>query len=119
MELRYETQPDHLLVVVGGSFDAEATRAAFVEVFRLCRERGIDRVLVDARAIRELVPIADRFELAKLVAAANPPRIAILVTEENAVYTRTFENTAVNRGAPVKTTGSEAEARSFLGIAAR
>ena len=116
MEFRYEPQPGHLLVIATGPFDAGAVRGALGEILRLCREHDLCDILFDARAISELVPIADRFDLAKSVAAAKLPRIAILVTPENAAYTRTFENTAVNRGAKVRTTASEAEARAFLGL---
>lgn len=75
------------------------------------------RVLVDARAIHEVVSIADRFDLANRMVTARLPRIAILVTEANAVHSRAFEDTATNRGAMVCTTSNEAEACGFLGIA--
>lgn len=117
MEFRYEPARDHLLVVATGPFDADAVRAALVEIFRLCSEHGLRNILFDARAIRELIPIPDRFDLARDVAGARLPRVAVLVTRDNAAYTRTFENTAINRGAQVKTTDDEAEARRFLGLA--
>jgi hypothetical protein len=116
VDFRFHPQPDHLLVVATGSFDIEACRDALVEIVRLCREHALDKVLLDARGIAELVPIADRFDLARDVAAAKPPRFAILVTPANEAYTRMFERTAVQGGAPVKTTSSEAAAREFLGV---
>ena len=116
MDFRYEPHQEHLLVVATGRFDAEAVRAALTRILRICEERGLDRILFDARAIRELIPIADRFDLAEELAEARPPRVAVLVTRDNAAYTRTFENTATNRGAVVKTTDDEAEARAFLGL---
>jgi hypothetical protein len=63
-----------------------------------------------------VVSIADRFDLANRVVTARLPRIAILVTEANAVHSRAFENTATNRGAMVCTTSNEAEACGFLGL---
>ena len=118
MQFRYEPQATHLLVTATGPFDAEACRAAVGEILRISTQRKLARVLVDFRAIVELISVADRFGLANAVATAKPPRIAILVTPANAEYSRTFENTAINRGASVKTTASEEEARAFLGIGA-
>lgn len=116
MEFRYEIQPKHLAAIASGPFDAAACRAAMGEIARICAERELARVLVDARAIREVVSIADRFDLANRVVTARLPRIAILVTEANANHSRAFENTALNRGAMVRTTASEAEACEFLGL---
>lgn len=47
--------------------------------------------------------------------ARVPARIAILVAEPQR-HTAALEDTAVNRGALVCTTSSEAEARAFLGL---
>ena len=116
MQFRYEPQPDHLLVTLAGRFELAACHAALPEILRLCRDRQLANILIDARAITELVPIADRFDLARVVAAAQPPRIAILVTPDNEAYTRAFEHTAVGEGAAVKTTADEATAHRFLGI---
>jgi hypothetical protein len=116
MDFRYEPREQYLLVVATGPFDADACRDAFGEVARLCAERELARVLVDARAIAEVVSIADRFGLANRAVAARVPRIAILVSEANATHSRTFENTATNRGASARTTASEAEACAFLGV---
>ena len=117
MEFRYEPRATHLEVIATGSFEAEACRGALAEMIGICAERRLARILVDMRAIGELVSIGDRFDLANLLAASKPPRIAILVTAANAEYTRTFENTAINRGAVVRTTANEDEARRFLGLA--
>jgi hypothetical protein len=117
MHFRYEPQADLLLVVATGTFDADACRAAVGEIERHCTQMKLARVLVDFQAIAEVIPVADRFGLANALASARVPRIAILVTPANAEYSRTFENTAINRGAVVKTTASEDEARAFLGLA--
>jgi hypothetical protein len=116
MEFRYEPHKDHLLVVATGHFDADACRAALGEILRICAEHRLDRILLDAHAIAEVVSIADRFDLARLVAMKRAPRIAILVTRANAAHSRAFEDTAINRGAVVKTTASDEEARRFLGL---
>jgi len=116
MDFHFEPRAGYLLVVATGPFDADACRAAMGSIMKLCAEKEIARVLVDARAISEIVSIADRFDLAKEVVAQRLPRIAILVTEANAIHSRTFENTAINRGASVRTTASEAEACAFLAL---
>ena len=116
MQFQFEPREGYLLVRATGPFDADACRAAFGDVARICTERELARVLVDARAIREVVSIADRFGLANNVVQSRLPRMAILVTEANAHHSRTFENTALNRGAQVRTTADAGEASGFLGI---
>ena len=104
MDIGYEPRADHLLVKAGGRFDADRCRAALVEIRRICEERRLARVLVDFRGVIDLVSISDRFDLGKLVAESNPGgRMAILVTPPQR-HTATLENTAVNRGAAVRTT---------------
>ena len=117
MQFEFEPREGFLLVRASGTFDAQACRDALTEVGRICSERELARVLVDARAIQEVVSIADRFSLGNRVVTERLPRIAILVTEANAAYSRTLENTAANRGGMVRTTSSEAEACGFLGLA--
>ena len=117
MEIRYEPRPGHLLVVVSGPFDLGGAVGVVDEVKRRCATAGVANVLVDFRAIGDVVSIADRYELGKIIAAARlPGRIAILVAAGQR-KTATLEDTAVNRGAAVRTTDSEAEARAFLGLA--
>ena len=116
MQVRYEPREGHLLVVASGKFDAERCRAAVIEIKRQCAERQVANVLVDFRGISDVISIADRYELAKFLADSKPPgRMAILVSPPQR-FTGTFEDTAVNRGASVRTTSSEAEAREFLGL---
>lgn len=116
MDFRYFPRPGHLLVVATGPFDVDACRAALGEMMLLCRDHGLSDILFDARAIAELVSIGDRFDLARYVAAAQPPRMAVLVSPANAQFTKMFEETALARGALVRTTADEAEARRFLGL---
>ena len=118
MEVTYEPRPGHLLVIAQGAFDADQCRTAVGEIGRLCAGHKLDRVLVDFRGVADVVSIADRYDLAKFLADAKlPARIAILVTLPQR-FTATFEDTAINRGATVRTTASEEEARRFLGLAA-
>jgi hypothetical protein len=64
-----------------------------------------------------LVPsIAERFELGAWFASMPlSARIAVLVAPEQ-MFTKTLEDTVVNRGKPFRTTASLVEARQFLGL---
>ena len=116
MEVTYERRPGHLFVLARGGFDAAVAGGIIREVARLCAEHRLDRVLVDFRGVAEIVSIADRHALGQAIAAAKvPARIAILVAEPQR-HTAALEDTAVNRGASVRTTASEAEARRFLAL---
>ena len=116
MDVRYEPAKDHLLVVAAGRFDPARCRAAVGEIEALSAQHRLDRVLIDFRAVEDLVSIADRFDLARFLADSKPrARMAILVSAPQR-FTSTFEDTAINRGASVRTTASEAEARAFLGL---
>ena len=118
MELRYEARPDHLLVHAGGEFDYQAARQGLSTVIRACNEAGLAKILVDGRGITSLVSIADRFELATQLSTESKGavRMAVVVTTMN-LFTKTLEDTAANRGAPLRTTDSMQEAREFLQLA--
>jgi hypothetical protein len=117
MEIRIEPQPDHVRVVAKGTFDPAAARAGIARIMSECRERGLDRVLVDGRGITTPVSVLDRYEMAKALAdeAKRRVRMAIVVTREN-MFSKTLEETARNMGMDVRTTESMAEALTYLGL---
>ena len=115
MDLRYEARPDHLLVHAAGEFDYAAARQGLSSIINACNEKGLSRILVDGRGITTLVSIADRFELATQLSTESKGavRMAVVVATMN-LFTKTLEDTAANRGAPLRTTDSMKEAREFL-----
>ena len=114
MDVSYEVRTDHLYVIARGRFDTSEARAVILQAASLCALHQVQKVLVDFRGVEEIISIADRHALGNALAAARiPARIAIVVAEPQH-RTNAFEDTAVNRGAAVLTTTSEAEARSFL-----
>jgi hypothetical protein len=116
MEFRFEPRPDHLLVEVHGAFSPADARAAIARITEACRETAQSRVLVDARGLSGPVSIAERFDLGAFFASVPVPvRFAVLVSPEQ-MFTKTLEDTVVNRGKPFRTTASLDEARLFLGI---
>lgn len=118
MELRFENRPDHLLVHANGEFDYVAAKRGMSSVIKECNERGLSRILIDGRGITTLVSIADRFDLATQLALESEGtlRMAVVVATEN-MFTKTLEDAAANRGAPLRTTDSMKEAREFLQLA--
>jgi len=118
MDLRYETRPDHLLVMAAGEFDHVAAKLGMTTVIKACGEKGLSRILVDGRGITTLVSIADRFDLASQLTAESQGnvRMAVVVAAAN-MFTKTMEDVAANRGAPLRTTDSMKEAREFLNLA--
>ena len=119
MELLYEMRRDHLRVLVSGTFDAQRARIELANVIRCSADQGLTRILVDARGITETVPASDRYDLATQFVdqGRGRMRLAVVVDAMNRL-TRTFEDTATNRGAAVRTTTSMDEALTFLGVAA-
>lgn len=117
MDIRLQRKEGHLLVEVGGAYDGGEARKAIVRVREECARVGANRVLVDARALDAAVTIADRFDLARVLAegCTAAVRFAILVRPEQLV-TKALEDSAVNRGVPVRTTAVAAEAYGFLGV---
>lgn len=118
MDLKLDTRPDHLRVVVTGAFERAAAREGLAQMVSQSQATGLTRILIDGRGIAGLVSIADRYELATSLAAmaGSKLRVAILVSPAN-MFTKTLEDTATNRGAQVRTTASLDEALAFLGIA--
>ena len=117
MESLLESRGDYLWLECRGEFDVAAARSIIVDVVAQANAQGIERVLADMRGITTTVGIGERYDLASLLARTSAARLrmAILVEPHNA-FTKTFENTATNRGLALRTTTSLAEARAFLGL---
>ena len=117
MRSRIEIRDGHVHVAVGGTFDAEAGRRLIGEMFDACAIHHVNCVFVDARGIESTVAIAERFEMARTLAESRtgPVKIAVLVDPPQMV-TKTLEDSACNRGVPVRTTVDVQEAYRFLGL---
>jgi hypothetical protein len=118
MDIRLEPREGYFLVTAGGPYDGAVARGAIGRIRGECLRLGLQRVLVDARRLDETVSISDRFDLARALAEGRTAvvRFAILVRPQQMV-TKTLEDSATNRGVPVRTTASEREAYGFLGLA--
>jgi hypothetical protein len=118
MDLRFESRPDHLLVLAAGEFDHVAAKQGLSSVIKECNVQGLSRILVDGRGITTLVSIADRFDIATQLATESQGalRMAVVVAAAN-MFTKTLEDAAANRGTPLRTTDSMQEAREFLQLA--
>ncbi len=117
MDIRLLPMEGHLLVEAGGPFEPVTAREAIGRIRAECARLGVNRVLVDARGLGESVSISDRFDLARALAerCTAAVRFAILVQPDQLV-TKTLEDSATNRGVPILTTASIAEAYGFLGL---
>lgn len=117
MNIRLEQQPGYLLMVASGEFELQRARAGLGEALRQAQASSLTRLLVDARHIAGPVSIADRYDLATLLADASLPglQVAIVVDPRN-MFTKTLEDTARNRGMQLLTTDSMEAARAFLGL---
>ena len=117
MRVRLEVHDGYLRVEVAGTFDADAARRGIGQMFEACAARQLNRVLVDARGLEQDIGIAERFELALDLAQrhAGQVRIAILADPVR-MTTKALEDSACNRGVPVRTTTDVGEAYGFLGI---
>lgn len=118
MEIRLQPRQGYVLAEVDGPYDPQAARASVTRIREECARLGVARVFVDARGLDATVTIADRFDLARTLAegCTAAVRFAVLVKPEQLV-TKTLEDSATNRGVPVRTTASIEEAYGFLGIA--
>jgi hypothetical protein len=118
MELSFEALPGHLRVTARGAFDLQQARAGLAAMVARCLDAGLDRILVDGRGISTPVSIAERYDLATSLAAAGTGiRMAIVVSTAH-MFTKTLEDTALNRGVAMRTTDSMKEALEFLQIEA-
>lgn len=117
MELKFEVRHDHLQVTALGSFDLSQAKQGLAQLVQRSEAAGLRKILVDARGIDSMISIADRYDLATSLAnlAGGRLRVALVVSPAN-MFTKTFEDTATNRGAAVRTTDSMNEAREFLDV---
>ena len=115
MDVTFEVRPGYVRVQARGAWNMAEARKLLGELMGLPATREHNRVLVDGTGITTLIPIADRYDLATLLAgaASGRTRVALLMSTEN-MFSKTFENTAANRGIPVRTTDSLQEALAFL-----
>ena len=119
MDVTFELRPHYVIARIVGPWEIAKARAAVQEVRRLCMENSLRRVMVDGTGITTLIPIADRYDVASTLAqaAGSGLRLAMLMSTEN-MFSKTFENTATNRGIDVRTTDSLQEALAFLQLPA-
>jgi hypothetical protein len=118
MDFRYEPRTDHLLVEVTGAFDPPAARSATEKMVSICREQSLKRVMVDARGLREVLSLADRFDLVSFVTEQRAPiRIAVLVSGPQANINASQAAAPPDPSSPLLTTASAEEAASYLGLA--
>ena len=120
MDVSFEVRPHYLFVKTKGAWDVARARTAVDQIMALCRKHDLARVMVDGQGIDTLIPISDRYDMATMFAAVatGRTRVALLMSTEN-MFSKTFENTAANRGIPVRTTDSLEEAIAFLQLPAK
>ena len=118
VEFQYHIHPSYLEVVVTGSFSLGDSKGCIDEVYRLCGLHSLRKILIDGRDVPEEITVGARFSLADYLTAGSPQsiRIAMVAKPERIAFSKTFENTANNRGAQVITTDTREAALVFLGI---
>lgn len=116
MECRYQVHPQYLEVTAAGIFNLADGKACIDEIHRLCGLHSLRKLLIDVRGVPEQLSVGARFSLADYLTAGSPQaiRVGMIATTEHVRFTKTFENTANNRGAQVLTTDSPEEALRFL-----
>lgn len=117
MDYRVTVLERHVRIEASGAFDQAVAGEIVARLFEACAASGLGLVLIDARGLDPGVGIGERLELAHALGErrAMPVKIALLVDTAQMV-TKTLENAAHDRGMPVRTTASVAEAYRFLGI---
>jgi len=117
--MKFEITPreTYLHVTVDGPFAVHIARQCVEAVYVACREHELLKVLFDARGIAPGVSISERHAIATHLADLHdiPIRCAVLVPTA-LMTTKTLEHAATNRGAPVRTTDSVADACAWLEI---
>lgn len=119
MKYAIQTHATHLLVTVSGPFSVEDGQRCIEALYAAAKEGNLTKVLVDARALEASVSIAERHAIATYLADLRdiPIRCAVLVPTA-LMTTKTLEHTASNRGTPMRTTDSVADACVWLGVPA-
>jgi hypothetical protein len=117
MNFVIHTRVTHIEVAVSGVFTVDDGHQCVEAIYTAVRETGLVKVLVDGRGLQAGVSIAERHDLATYFADLRdaPIRCAVLVPTA-LMTTKTLEHTASNRGTPVRTTDSVADACVWLGV---
>ena len=117
MKLHMEPREGYFLAEFSGKASLEDSINSIDTVFAACREHGAACLLVDVRGIEGSSSVTDRYHLGAHLAksAMRAVRTALLCREDQWMPDRPLENTAVNRGALLKTTARLDEALAWLG----
>ena len=109
---------DYLELTIAGEFNLAEGKAQVDELYRLCAQHALSRVLINAGDLSENVSVGSRFNMGEYLATSGtrPVRIAILTTRKVIEDSKALENTANNRGAQVMTTDRLDQAMKFLGL---
>ena len=98
-----------------GEYTLEVFKDSLRRSLALAKEKGLDKILVDARGQTALPGAMDTFEGAQELAARTAGmRIAVIMTSDLLADHSFFETAAVNRGAQIRTFLDEGDARRWL-----
>ncbi len=113
-EFAFEERGSYLFVRAQGPSDPESVRKALILIRDRVMERGLTRVLIDARSVGPPVREFDRFLMGEAMAELLRGRFKVAVLYRAESINKFAENTAVNRGANVLVSADEAQARDWL-----
>ena len=118
MDVGFEDAPGYLIAQVTGMLSLQAAVESFEIIAAMAKERGAQRVLIDASAITGDMPDLDRYDLGKQAVSlfGNVERIAV-VRGPNIRYTGFAFEVAQNRGLGVRAFADRAEAVAWLASA--
>ncbi len=121
IELEIIRAQEFIRLGADGHFDLEASRAVLAELARACRKRGIDRALLDLRALRPgPTPIFTPDDLLALVNTfhdigfTRAHRLAVLYSSDPHCRARLFAFIGKLRGWSVRAFENFAEAVTWL-----
>ena len=111
-----EHRDDCVVLTAQGEWEASSGRRALHGLIEICRDEGIFKVLIDARAVTGVVSILDRSEIGKIMAAArqNSLAFAVVCLPERMTPERFLELVSRNRGGLVKVVTDPAEGFLWL-----
>jgi len=108
------TEGGRVRIEAVGRWDLPAIFGIIQAVRDDAERAGLDRAIVDLRAVDGPIPDLERFFAGERVAAVLGGRVRVAVLARAVDINKLGENTAVNRGARIRVTADEGEAEAFL-----
>jgi hypothetical protein len=109
-----EANHDYLFVEITGDYKLYSGMKLMEEIFDLCQERNVNKILIDITKKQGMISNWDRYILGKLIAKLFSYKIKLAVIGRKELINKFSETVAQNRGGKLFISSDKADAMEWL-----